>query len=226
MAADAKALVRGFTLVELMIVMAILSMVTVSATYAFSLFSRDWEVRRGGFDRAKGQLRRLELVESALQNTLPWAVWGEGGRVGYYFLGREEGLTVVTASPVFAADRPAVIRVFGERESATTWRLVYEEAPLTGVLLRRADQELPFQHRLVVARGLSDVRFKYYGWFSLQDRMGLESDVDSGNQNWFTEYDGMERVQQPEKIALILGGAESVIAMPVRNSVLSQLAGE
>ena len=58
MAADAKALVKGFTLVELMIVMAILSMVTVSATYAFSLFSRDWEVRRGGFERAKGQLRR------------------------------------------------------------------------------------------------------------------------------------------------------------------------
>jgi prepilin-type N-terminal cleavage/methylation domain-containing protein len=226
MAADAKALVRGFTLVELMIVMAIMSMVTVSATYAFSLFSRDWEVRRGGFDKAKAQLRRLELVESALQNTLPWAVWGDDGRVGYYFLGREEGLTVVTASPVFAADRPAVIRVFGERESPTTWRLVYEEAPLTGVLLRRADQELPFQHRLVVVRGLSDVRFKYYGWLSLQDRMGLESDVDSGNQNWFSEYDGMARVQQPEKIALVLGGAESVISMPIRNSVLSQLAGE
>ena len=79
----------------------------------------------------------------------PIALGAEGlrdadDRPGFYFLGREEGLTLVTSSPVFSPEQIAVIRVFREPASDGRWNLVYEEAPLTGVLLRRSDQTLPF----------------------------------------------------------------------------------
>ena len=218
----AQTRVRGFTLIELLISITVLSMVIGISTFAFSLFSRNWQGARGDFELAAGQLQRVELLNGAIRDAAAWLVGGDRGAdsFGLYFLGREEGMTFVTESPLFDPRGLAVVRVFREREEgAPTWRLVYEEAPLQGILLRDATQVLPFQNRLVILRGLSALQFRYFGWPSLGERSaGIEAGVFA--PEWFTDYDGIVRQQQPIRIGLRAGNTEVFFDVAERDETI------
>lgn len=206
----------GFTLVEMLIVITIMSLVVGAATYGYSLFSRHWDASLRSFQRARDQFQRVELVNQAVSDCLPWAVRDKDGKTGFYFLGRDEGLTLVTGSPVFAPGYPAVIRVFREAEGEGRWRLVYEEAPLQGVRLRDADQQLPFKHRMVVLRGIEKLEFRYFGWASAAQRAEASEGLIGDTARWFDEFDGLRTSQHPQKIAVQIGNAETVFSVPDR----------
>ena len=197
---------KGFSLLEMLVAMTVLSMVIGISTYAYSMFIRQWDGHLGRFDEAQAQYQRLEWLAAALEDTLPYVVRDDEGALGFYFLGRDEGLTLVTMSPIFGVGEPALIRVFREPDEGDAWRLVYEEAPFAGTLLAHADQRMEFRHRLVIARGLPLPVFRYFG----------STDLRSRSRSWFDEYDGMVRHYHPEKIELRLGDDAAVFQFPVR----------
>lgn len=211
---------RGFTLIELLISITILGLVIGLATYGFSLFSRHWNGPRSDFERYSGQMQRLDLLSRAMNDALPWIVKDDSGRSGFYFLGRDEGLTLVTASPIYAIGAPAVIRVFRERDGSGRWRLVYEEASLESTLLRNGSQTLPFKNRLVVLEGLASVSFQFLGWTSIEERLGAD-DIELGvPPRWWDEFDGLARRHQPQRVTINLGGFKAFFDMPERTEAL------
>jgi prepilin-type N-terminal cleavage/methylation domain-containing protein len=215
-----RALVRGFTLIEMLIAIAIFGLVVGIASYGYALFSRHWEGRLGRFEQAQDHYQRLDLVVTALENTLPYVVRDDRGAGGFYFLGREEGLTLVTLSPVFTPGELAVVRVFREPGADGRWNLLYEEAPLAGVHLRRASQTLPFQHRMVVLRDVPDLRFGYFGWSSVDERLAAANEPELGLQpKWMTSLDGLVGRVHPQRIAIGIGGQEAVVFVPERADV-------
>jgi prepilin-type N-terminal cleavage/methylation domain-containing protein len=132
--------VKGFSLLEMLVAVTVLSMVIGISTYAYAIFVRQWDGHLGRFDDAQAQYQRLEWLAAALEDTLPYVVRDDEGELGFYFLGRDEGLTLVTMSPIFGVGEPALIRLFREPDEGDAWRLVYEEAPFAGTLLARADR--------------------------------------------------------------------------------------
>jgi prepilin-type N-terminal cleavage/methylation domain-containing protein len=212
--------VKGFTLIELLVALAIFGMVIGIAGYGYALFTRDWEGRLGRFEQAQHQYQRLDLVIAALEDTLPYVVRDAGGQVGFYFLGRADGLTLVTGSPVFNPGQLAVIRVFREPSGQGGWNLLYEEAPLAGVELRQAAQTLPFQHRMLVLRDVPELGFGYFGWRSQQERFEA-ADMPELNRkpDWSDDYDGLVLRLHPQRIALRLGGTDAVVFVPERADV-------
>lgn len=212
--------VTGFTLVELLIAMAVLTMVIGLSSFAFSLFSRYWDGNLDRFERSLGSLQRVDLVITAVEDALPWAVRGSEGQVGFYFLGRDEGLTFVTNSPVFERDSPALVRVFREQTSSGKWGLFYEEAPLGDVSLRFASQVVPFKHRLRVLDSAAEISFRYYGYEGRSEPTETSPDSDTVRLFWFSVYDGMIQYRHPLKVALSIDGHESVFDMPERDTVV------
>jgi prepilin-type N-terminal cleavage/methylation domain-containing protein len=207
----------GFTLLELLLAMAIFGLVVGIAGYGYALYSRHWAGQLGHFEHAAASYQRLDLLMAALENTLPYMVRDAEGLPGFYFLGRQEGLTLVTSSPVFSPEGEAVIRVFREAADASTWDLVYEEAPLAGVTLRFADQVLPFAHRMVVLRGLPKLEFAYFGSPSIESRYGSNEMAGAGRVlRWFDEYDGLKTHLHPDRIALRFADGEAVVFVPAR----------
>lgn len=221
---DRQRKLDGFTLIELLIAITILSLLVGLASFSFSLFSRHWSPQRDSVEASIKQLQRLDLVTAALQDSLPWVVKGESGRPGFYFLGRDEGLTIVTASPVFSPEAPAVIRVFREPDGPDRWKLVYEEASLKGIVLLSADQVLPFEHRMVVLSGLRSVGFRYFGWRSLEERLRSgDGELPAGflgRPTWYTEFDGLTRSVQPQRLAIAMDDGEVVFEVPDRGDTL------
>ena len=210
---------KGFSLLEMLVAITVLSIVIGISTYAYSLFIRQWDGHLGRFDEAQAQYQRLEWLSAALEDTLPYVVRDDQGQLGFYFLGRDEGLTLVTMSPIFNVGEPALIRVFREPDEDGTWRLVYEEAPFAGTLLVRADQRMDFRHRLVIARGLPRPEFRYFGWASLGSRLTIEA-ASPERRSWFAEYDGLRRRFHPERIELRLGSDSAVFDVPARSDAL------
>lgn len=210
---------RGFSLLEMLVAVAVLSMVIGVSTYAYAMFIRQWDGHLGRFDEAQAQYQRLEWLAAALQDTLPYVVKDEQGALGFYFLGRDEGLTLVSMSPIFAIGEPALIRVLREPDAEDTWQLVYEEAPFAGTLLARADQRMKFRHRLVIAHGLPRLTFRYYGWSDLQARL-LGGESQDYVRSWFVEYDGLQRRFHPDKVEVRLGSDVAVFELPARTDYL------
>ena len=212
--------VRGFTLIELLIALTIFGMVMGIASYGYSLFTRHWEGRLGRFQQVQDRYQRLDLVVASLENTLPYVVRDAAGRSGFYFLGREEGLTFVTMSPVFSPGHLAVVRVFREQDAEGRWNLLYEEAPLVGVQLRLSSQTLPFKYRMVVLRDLPDLQFGYFGWESLDQRLAASNEPELGlAPKWMAETDGLVARSHPQRIRIRIGDTEAVVFVPERADV-------
>lgn len=217
---------RGFSLLELLVAVAVLSLVIGIATYGYAMFIRQWDGHLGRYDEAQSQYQRLEWLAAALEDTLPYVVQDDKGEPGFYFLGREEGLTLVTLSPIFGVGEPALIRVFREVDEEGSWRLVYEEAPFAGKVLARADQRMDFRHRLIVARDVPRPVFRYFGWAGLSSRLAFGEAI-TDDRGWFDEYDGLLRRYHPEKIEVRLGDAATVFEIPARaDTVLAAYVGQ
>jgi prepilin-type N-terminal cleavage/methylation domain-containing protein len=216
---------KGFSLLEMLVAITVLSMVIGLSTYAYAMFTRQWEGHLGRFDEAQAQYQRYEWLAAALEDTLPYMVRDDNGAAGFYFLGRDEGLTLVTMSPIFGVGEPALIRVFREADDGNAWRLVYEEAPFAGTLLAHPDQRMEFRHRLVIARGLPLPAFRYFGWSNLQSSLSDGGPL-SAERAWFGEYDGLQRHYHPEKIELRIGNGATVFSVPARVESLVSSYGD
>lgn len=208
------------TLVELLIAVTIMTMVIGVATYSFSAFSIYGQADQSKVDRAISRYQRLSLLHSALDGAVPWLVTSKNDEVGFYFLGRDDGFTFVTSQPIFNDGQLAVVRVFREPDVTGAWRLVYEEATISHKdRLTFADQVLPFANRLVVVSGLSKLSFRYFGWSSLRVRLDESSDRKLGTaKSWFTEYDGIARGQNPEKVSVQFDDFFFEVLQPDRSS--------
>ena len=78
---------KGFSLLEMLVAITVLSIVIGISTYAYSLFIRQWDGHLGRFDEAQAKYQRLEWLSAALEDTLPYVVRDDEGQLGFYFLG-------------------------------------------------------------------------------------------------------------------------------------------
>lgn len=197
---------KGFTLIEMLIATVLLLMVLATANYTYAFYNQYWNGRLGHFDRTVFTAKSLMQTQMAIESAIPYVVETEvKGKYGFYFLGRDEGLTLVSASPIFSkvANASAVVRIFREK-TESGYQLVYEEAPLDEQLLLSLDQELEFNYRVVTLTGKNQIEFSYFGWPSREDRYGLKPN--SGLRQWFSEYDSARSRMQPLKIKIEIDG--------------------
>ncbi len=220
----------GFSLVELLLALSIMFAVLVLAATAYQLYTSSWKRDLSNIEQSYQRLRFNELMLDALQGIIPQAVTesAENNKIGFYFLGREEGFTAVSASPIYNVQAPAVIRIFREQNENGSLRLVYEEASLARQPLNYATQELPFSYRKILLDNLTSLEFSYYGWANNQARVDSLSEFANGiDKDWFTEYDGLARRFHPEQILIEINGFQLTIAVPNRTDLgLADLSEE
>lgn len=203
----------GFTLIEMLIATVLLLMILATANYTYAFYNQYWNGRLGHFDKTLFNARSLMQTQMAIESAIPYVVeTKDKSSYSFYFLGRDEGLTLVSASPIFSkvASASAVVRVFRE-QTENGFQLVYEEAPLDEELLLKLDQTLDFNYRVVMLTEKNNIKFSYYGWPSRSDRYSLIPNP--AKRQWFDAYDAAKTKIQPLKVKIEIDGEAMVFEL-------------
>jgi prepilin-type N-terminal cleavage/methylation domain-containing protein len=76
--------VKGFTLVEVLITMALLSMIILIGASAFGLFAKRWDGQLGKFDATMQNARNVMLVQEVLDSLVPYMAYDTRGKPKVY----------------------------------------------------------------------------------------------------------------------------------------------
>lgn len=211
---------RAFTLIEVMIAMVILTSLMFIANYSYSLYSEYWHGRLGSFDSTMHYHKGLLQVKETLDSSIPYIVidndtQDKQDRLTFYFLGRADGLTLVTAAPIFAEDtvQAAVVRIFSEK-TTDGYQLIYEEAPLKTQLLTHLAQELNFSYRTILMTLAQPIQFDYLGWPAYEHKYHPDEVKNPQPPSWRSEYDAAVTQIQPVKLRLTSGNTQLIFDLP------------
>ena len=126
----------GFTLVELLISMALLSMIVLVGASAFGLFSQRWDGQLGDFNADVVNTRNRMLVQEVLDHLVPYVALDTKGRPVMYFEGNRNGFVAVSSRSLFSSDTVAVVRFSVRQNTDLTYDVIYEEWPMRSDVLR------------------------------------------------------------------------------------------
>jgi len=194
----------GFTLVEMLVSMVLLSMVLLIASSAYSQFSERWNGRLGHFNKSVTHAKHLVLVQESLKSIISYVVTDDQKQAKLYFEGNRNGFVAVTLRSIFTPEVSAVIRLQFIQNEDFSYKLIYQESAMTEQLLVHAAQPLSFSKSIVLFEGLTSADFQYFGWPSIESKNWTPDNILSKPEpkTWFNDYNSLERNLQPEQIKI------------------------
>lgn len=192
---------KGFTLLEMLVAMMVLSMVVLVASNAYSIFSHKWQGRLGHFNETAMQYRMETIVDSVLSKITAYVVFNSQHLPRLYFEGNKNGFVAVSLSSIFSSSVPAVIRLRTEQNNNFGYDLWYDEWPMQDGLLYKTTQDVKYTRSVLLLKDARRIDFNYYGWPSLADKQwDPESQQEQRPEGWSDEFNALERHVQPEKV--------------------------
>ncbi|WP_185745546.1 prepilin-type N-terminal cleavage/methylation domain-containing protein [Pseudoalteromonas sp. J010] len=188
---------RGFTLVELLIAITLLSLVMVTGTFAYFQLASRWDKELGDFQQQAQTAKVVTQLEQVLKGIIPYVVRDKEGKPTFFFVGSESRLLAVTNNGLISG-KPEVFRLVLQQQESH-FQLVYQAIAMEKVILTSTEQSLDFSSTKVLLNRLQGADFNYYGWQSLT----LKSNRIPGTKpSWFNNYRSQERGLTPEYIKL------------------------
>jgi prepilin-type N-terminal cleavage/methylation domain-containing protein len=186
----------GFSLIELLVSMVLLSAIVLISSYSFSQFTRYWDGRLGNFDARFSQLRNVWLVEDILRNLQPYEVVNDEGLPRFYFEGNINGFVAVSAQSLSEVQTAAVVRLSLIQNDDMTFDLIYEDAPMKFEALTWLRQRPDFRQPVALLTNLKNATFEYFG----PEPRRLD-DVDfQPSDRWFGDYNSARIGSHPKKV--------------------------
>ena len=201
---------QGFTLIEMLISMVLLTMVLLIASGAYSLFSERWHGRLGYFNQSATQAKQLILVQEVLKSIIPYVVTDEQGNANLYFEGNRNGFVAVARRSLFNPESSAVVRLKVRQNEDFSYALVYQEWAMTKQLLTKVRQQIDFSEDIVLFDNLKTIEFLYFGWPSTKSKY-WQPDVSRElpePKGWFSEYDSIQKKIHPEQVKVNFSNAQ------------------
>ncbi len=192
---------QGFTLVELLVTMSLLSMIILIGSSAFSMFSQRWDGQLGNFDKSARAARNVMLVQNILDSLVPYVTDDTDGGPIIYFEGNRNGFVSVSSQSIQSPEDYAVIRFSVKQNIDLTFDVVYEEWPMKEELLLEIGHPLAFSSPMVLFESVQNPIFEYYGTPTVSERLADDGLAEAPHR-WSAAYDGVEAMFAPIKAKL------------------------
>lgn len=191
---------QGFSLIELLISMVLLSVIVFLSSFAYAQFSRYWDGRLGSFDQVFSVLRNGWLLEDILSHVHPYVVKNNAGIPRFYFEGNINGFVAVSKESLSRIDTTSVIRMSLTQNNDGSFDLLYEEAPMSAVALVQLTQRPNFSESLTLLKSLEDAEFSYFG---PEVPINDSPDLDVRQRDlWTSEYNSAVTLRHPKKVGI------------------------
>jgi len=208
----------GFTLIELMIAISILTLLLFTGSYSYSLMSERWNKELGQFASSTDITKNLERLQRLLEGVQPYVVVDQKKSPSLFFIGDKTSLLAVSRAGLFSGEYPEIFRLTTLTKENGKVDLVYQSVSTEHVLLTGTNQEISFTKQLTLFSDLEQVSFSYYGWQHLYDKNALASERVTGNKKpkWFDKFSGIDNKIMPEKYQLTLYKNEKTLLIPIK----------
>src|SRR5690606_924400 len=100
---------RGFTLIEVLLAMMLLSIVMYIGSLSFSIFSERWSKELGGFNQDVSETRKLLLLRQVFRGAANYLLRDASDDPVYLFDGNSQRVKFVTNAPIFQTDNQALV---------------------------------------------------------------------------------------------------------------------
>lgn len=180
----------GFTLIEVLIALMLLSIVMYVGNLSFSIFSERWRKELGDFNLNAESARKFLLLRQAVKGASNYLTRDGNGNAVYLFEGDSQQLAFVTNKPIFNPTYQALVHLTVKTLSSGRQQLVYAEYSFRHGAPVQHDFKPDMSDRLVLFEA-EDIRFNYYGWKSFADR-SLYIEQSEGGLEWQDNYSASE----------------------------------
>lgn len=195
----------GFSLVELLIALVVLSSMTLLAGTSLSMFMQQWNGMKGTYQQEVRDLMNALAVFDTLEQVHPFIVNDLEGRPRFYFEGNRNGLVAFTNQSFQSPEYPAIIRLSVVQQDDFLYSLIYEEAGLSGTLFQRIDTPLDFRQPILLGTDYDEVLFEYLGEKPVIDRFDSnEAERQTSFVDWSTDYNSLALGYYPQQIKVYL----------------------
>lgn len=206
---------QGFSLIELMIATALLSMVMFSGYFAYSLYTDKWQKRTELFWQLNKNSLGLEAMSRVLEAASVYIVKNQEQKYAVLFNGSQQSLTLVSNSPIFSSGS-ALVSFSLQADKQGKSQLVYKELPLKNQPLMQAPNQIEWQTSKVLIDDIQQLTFQYYGWETLSSAVKGNAGSDTFElgskpilQRWYTQHSLQNRIM-PSKISVYIKNSQGL----------------
>jgi len=187
---------NGFSLIELLVAFAIMSMTLLIATTGFSFFMKHWDGQLTHFDQAAKNARRLMLMKRAFTGVYPYILRDKQRKAVLYFEGSQDSVVGVTLTSFFLPQQPSVFRLSVEQQPDFTYNLVYEEAINPAMVLTSLHQNIEFNRKIIIFSQLNNVKLSYFGYESSASLTEGKAPI------WWQSFNALQRSIMPRIVRI------------------------
>jgi prepilin-type N-terminal cleavage/methylation domain-containing protein len=211
---------KGFTLIELMIAITILSLLLFTGSYSYSLMSERWNKELGQFSSSAKTSKNLALLQRLLEGVQPYVVVDSKKTPSFFYIGDKTSLLAVSRAGLFSGQYPEIFRLSTITKENGNVDLLYQSASTEEILLTGTTQNITFSREMILFNDLDQVIFSYYGWPHLYQKNAV--DKKGKVPLWSERYSGIDNQLMPEKYAIRLIKAGKALSFPIQLETKSE----
>ena len=218
----------GFTLMEVLISIVILSLLMLVGSLSMSIFLDHWQKDRLESEKNIPQFIRWVLLKDAVEGAYDYYVKLSPGVTEHipYFKTYEGGFEFTTVNPIWSKSETAIARVRFQQNGAL-YNLTYEESALDNKCLILWNDSPKYENSSIFIKGIRSYSIMYFGARDITTAgLDAQSEIIPGVMgtdevvyDWFPTYEGNVRKILPRKISVALtfqNGDEQKLSFSVR----------
>lgn len=206
----------GFTLIEVLVSIVILSLLIAIASFGLSLFLDNWGKDRLERRHDIPEMARTILLKDAVEGCNDYFVKMSRDVKDWvpYFRTYEDGFGFITENPIFGEEGMAVARLVF-RQEGEFYSLMYEESSLTDKYLDYFDEPVHYPRSIQLFKDIRSFSLSYFGARHISTAGLFANQLESTRflpemnmYDWFRDYNGPDRRILPKQIKISMNFAD------------------
>ena len=194
---------RGFTLIEMLVSLVILTSIMLLSSQAYRFFVTQLNQRQDDFTQLSDQFKRMTWLQNQLAAVDMYYVTATDGSLQLYFKGSKDSIIWISATSVTQPGTAALSAIGLQDE-----QLSYCEMRLDELLLKQDDVTLSqlCQNFSLSIMSASELSIAYFGWPDLNAQLSHDASTPKINAvtgpEWFSKFDAAETATLPGLVKL------------------------